>query len=242
VELAATLRKERDVLRDRLEDLFWTDDRDGYYVLAIDGDGAQVDSLTSNIGHLLWSGIVPDERAPTIVDRLFSGDLWSGWGIRTTAWSDAGFSPLGYHTGTVWAHDNSLITGGLARYGFRDEANKVAMSMLEAAEYRGYRLPEAFAGYDRADTAFPVRYPTASDPQAWATAAPFLWMTLMLGLRVDENGALNADAVVPRELRPLRVNGIPAAGKDWDIEVADRVSVTAHPHGPPADQVQRPRS
>jgi glycogen debranching enzyme len=227
-ELAATLRKERDALRDRVEELFWTKDRGGYYVLGIDRDGAQVDSLTSNIGHLLWSGIVHEERAPAVVERLFSGDLWSGWGVRTTAWSDAGFSPLGYHTGTVWAHDNSLISAGLARYGFRDEANRIAVSMLEAAEHRGYRLPEAFAGYDRADTAFPVRYPTASDPQAWATAAPFLWMTLMLGLRVDADGALQADAAVPERFRPLRVAGIPAAGRRWDVEVGDRISVSEH--------------
>ena len=225
-EMAATLRKEREVLRDRFEGLFWTEDRGGYYVLAIDGDRTQVDSLTSNIGHLLWSGIVPEERAPQIAERLFSGDLWSGWGVRTTAWSDAGFSPLGYHTGTVWPHDNSLISAGLARYGLRDEANQVARSMLEAAEHRGYRLPEAFAGYDRADTAFPVRYPTASDPQAWATAAPFLWMTTMLGLSVDGAGRLQADAQVPAEFRPLRLTGIPAAGSRWDVEVADAVSVS----------------
>jgi glycogen debranching enzyme len=225
-ELAATLRKERDVLRDRFDELFWTDDRGGYYALAIDGDGAQVDSLTSNIGHLLWSGIVPDERADTLVERLFSGDLWSGWGIRTTAWSDAGYSPLGYHTGTVWAHDNSVISAGLARYGFREEANRIAVSMLDAAGYRGYRLPEAFAGYDRADTDFPVRYPTASDPQAWATAAPFLWMTLMLGLRVDADGSLGADPVVPASLQPLRLAGIRAGGRRWNVEVADQVSVT----------------
>lgn len=226
--LAATLRKERDALRDRFDELFWTHDRGGYYVIAIDGAGAQVDSLTSNIGHLLWTGIVPDERARPIVERLFSGDLWSGWGVRTTAWSDAGFSPLGYHTGTVWAHDNSLISAGLARYGFRDEANRIASSMLEAAEHRGYRLPEAFAGYDRADTAFPVRYPTASDPQAWATAAPFLWMTLMLGLHVDGNGVLRADPVVPAELLPVRLSAVPAGGRRWDVEVGDQVAVTEH--------------
>ncbi len=227
--LAATLRKERDALRERFDDLFWTDDRDGYYVIALDGDGTQVDSLTSNIGHLLWSGIAPDKRAQPIVDRLFSGDLWSGWGIRTTAWSDAGFSPLGYHTGTVWAHDNSLISAGLARYGFRDELNRIATAMLEAAEHRGYRLPEAFAGYDRADTVFPVRYPTASDPQAWATAAPFLWMREMLGLHVDAGGGLAADALVPEAFLPLRSFGIPAAGRRWDVQVADQVSVTEQP-------------
>jgi glycogen debranching enzyme len=230
VDLAATLRKQRDALRDRFDDLFWTEDRSGYYVIGIDGTGTQVDSLTSNIGHLLWSGIVPEERARAIVDRLFSGDLWSGWGVRTTAWSDAGFSPLGYHTGTVWAHDNSLISAGLARYGFREEANRIAMAMLEAAEHRGYRLPEAFAGYDRADTAFPVRYPTASDPQAWATAAPFLWMTVMLGLHVDADG-LAAEPVVPTGLLPLRLRGIPAGGRRWDVQVADGISVTEHASG-----------
>jgi glycogen debranching enzyme len=218
-QLAADLRRDRDDLRRRFDDAFWVDDRGGHYALGLDGNGRRIDSLTSNVGHLLWSGIVPPQRAGALVERLFSDDLWSGWGVRTAAQSDGGFSPLGYHTGTVWAHDNSLISAGLHRYGYREEANRIAIAMLEAAERRGYRLPEAFAGYARGETEFPVRYPTASDPQAWATAAPFLWVRSMLGLDV-RGGTLTLDPVLPTEIASVRLRGLYAAGRRWDVDVA----------------------
>jgi glycogen debranching enzyme len=215
-DLASRLRGSREELAERFDAAFWTDDRGGYYALGLDGSGRQIQSLTSNIGHPLWSGIVSPDKARVLVDRLFSDDLWSGWGVRTAAVSDGGFSPLGYHTGTVWAHDNSLIAAGLHRYGFHDEGNRIASAMFAAAERRGYRLPEAFAGYARADTGFPVRYPTASDPQAWATAAPFLWIRLLLGLDVQD-GALVANPTAHERFGALRLEGVPAAGRRWDV-------------------------
>ena len=136
----------------------------GYYALALDGDKRQVDSLTSNIGHLLWSGIV-DRRArrASWSRHLMSERLFSGWGVRTMAEGDAGYNPIEYHNGTVWPHDNSLIAAGLAalrppRRGARDRRWR----SLEAATHFEYRLPEVFAGYPRALTGVPVEYPTAS--------------------------------------------------------------------------------
>ena len=101
---------------------------------------------------------------------------------------EEGYNPLGYHTGTVWPHDTSLIAAGLARYGFRAEAARLAIALLEAAEFFRYRLPEAFAGYRRTRTLFPVEYPTACSPQAWASGAPLLLVTTMLGLRPEREG------------------------------------------------------
>ena len=128
----------------------------------LDGDGRQVDSLTSNIGHLLWSGIVDEEKAKACVHHLMSDQLFSGWGIRTMAEGEGGYNPLGYHIGTVWPHDNSLIALGLRRYGYDEEAAHIALGMLEAARFFEGRLPEAFAGYPRKLTGFPVEYPTAA--------------------------------------------------------------------------------
>ena len=104
-------------LRELFNERFWTDRRGGYYVLALDSEKRQVDSLCSNIGHLLWSGIVPRERVDAVVDALMGEDLWSGWGVRTMSSADTAYNPLSYHNGTVWPHDNSLIAVGLARYG-----------------------------------------------------------------------------------------------------------------------------
>src|SRR5204862_7137952 len=138
------------------------------------------------------------------------------WGVRPMSRDDAGFNPITYHNGTVWPHDNSLIAAGLARSGFREEANRIAMAMFEAASHTDYRLPEVFAGYPRAESRFPVRYPTASSPQAWATAAPFLWLRLILGIEVRD-GAVTCDPVVPKELGEVRYHGFHALGEHFDV-------------------------
>jgi glycogen debranching enzyme len=217
--LAGRLRDEAEKLYDRFNEDFWTEDRGGYYVLALDKDKRRVDAMTSDMGHLLWSGIVPEERAKILVRQLFSDGMWSGWGIRTMSSNDAGFNPITYHNGTVWPHDNSLIAAGLARYGFRDQANRIAGAMFEAASFTDYRLPEVFAGYPRRESRFPVRYPTASSPQAWATAAPFLWVRLMLGLS-GEDGRLVADPRVPEQYGEVWFHGLHAFGEHFDVRAS----------------------
>jgi glycogen debranching enzyme len=220
--LGSRLRAEAESLSRRFNEAFWIPDRGGYYALALDGEKRAVDSITSNMGHLLWSGIVPPERAEAVARQLMGPSMWSGWGVRTMSADDAGFNPIAYHNGTVWPHDNSLIAAGLARYGFREEANRIATAMFEAAAFTGFRLPEVFAGYPRADSRFPVRYPTASSPQAWATAAPFLWLRLILGLEPVE-GRLASEPLVPGPFGRVRFRGIHAFG--------DRVDVVAAPDG-----------
>src|SRR5262249_43948270 len=143
--LADRLESEAAALKQRFNRDFWVADRQ-FFALAIDGDRRQVDSLTSNIGHLLWSGIVDDEKAAACVDHLMGDALYSGWGVRTMATTEGGYNPIGYHIGTVWPHDNSIIAWGLMRYGYRAEAARIALGTLEAAPYFHERLPEAFAG------------------------------------------------------------------------------------------------
>jgi glycogen debranching enzyme len=215
-ELASRLRKEADELFERFNRDFWVDDRGGYYAVGLDKDKRRIDSITSNMGHLLWSGIVPEERADKLVAHFFSDAMWSGWGVRTMSWDDFGYSPIGYHVGTVWPHDNSLIAAGLDRYGYREEANRIAAALLESAEYTEWRLPEVFAGYSREEAPFPVRYPTASSPQAWATAAPFLWFRLAMGLDVTDGTAV-IDPLLPESLGEMGLKGIHAAGRLWEF-------------------------
>ncbi|MGH2685850.1 MAG: amylo-alpha-1,6-glucosidase, partial [Actinomycetota bacterium] len=217
LELAVRLRAEADRLYARFNEDFWVEDRGGFYAVGLDADKKRIDSVTSNMGHLLWSGIVPDDRARAVVDHLFGEGMWSGWGVRTMSWDDAAYNPIGYHIGTVWPHDNALISAGLFRYGFREEANRIATAMLKAAEFTEWRLPEVFAGYSRDEAPFPVRYPTASSPQAWATAAPFLWFRLSLGLDVLDGQAV-IDPLAPQELGHVGLKGIHAAGTRWEIE------------------------
>jgi glycogen debranching enzyme len=215
--LASRLRVEADALRDRFNRDFWIDERGGYYALGLDGDKRKIDSMTSNMGQLLWSGIVPPDRAGIVVAHLMSDHMFSGWGVRTTSTLDSSYNPIGYHMGTVWPHDNSLIAQGLARYGYRDEANRIIIAMLQAAEYSNYRLPEALAGYDRAFGQLPVPYPSACSPQAWASGAPLLFLRTMLGLEARD-GELIADPHIPEELGRIKLHGTNAFGKRWDVD------------------------
>ncbi|HSC90664.1 MAG TPA: glycogen debranching N-terminal domain-containing protein [Gaiellaceae bacterium] len=217
--LAERLEREALELRRRFNDDFWSDERGGYYVVGLDGDKRRIDSMTSNMGHALWSGVVPDDRARAVAGHLMSDQLFSGWGIRTLAVGDRGYNPIGYHVGTIWPHDNAIVALGLARYGFRDEANRIALAQLEAAGFTGHRLPEAFAGFERWVSRFPVPYPTACSPQAWATGAPFLLLQAMLGLEAAD-GRLRLDPRVPDELGRILVRGLHALGKEWDVEAA----------------------
>ncbi|MFC3499480.1 glycogen debranching N-terminal domain-containing protein [Micromonospora krabiensis] len=215
--LARRLRADAADLRDRFNRDFWLPGRGGYYAVGLDADKRPIDSMTSNMGHLLWSGIVPPDRATQVARHLVSDAMFSGWGIRTLSREDVGYNPIGYHLGTVWPHDNSIIAAGLARYGYHEEANRVAMAMLEAAAHFEYRLPEALSGYDRSLGRRPVPYPTACNPQAWASGAPLLFLRTMLGLDVS-NGSLAADPHVPEALGHIRLSGITARGQRHTVE------------------------
>jgi glycogen debranching enzyme len=221
-ELAARLDKEAEELRRRFDEAFWVEARGGFYALALDGDKRQVDSLCSNIGHLLWSGIVPPRRVDAIVDQLMGDDLWSGWGVRTMSTADAGYNPLSYHNGTVWPHDNSIIAAGLARYARWPEAQRVIQRMLTAAQHFNYQLPEVFAGMRRSETPFPIAYPTAARPQAWAAGTPVLLLQSLLGLQPDRRRHA-LESVAPPELPSwagtIRLSGIRAFGTLWDARL-----------------------
>jgi glycogen debranching enzyme len=206
-DLAERLEEEADALWRRFNDDFWLESR-GFYALALDGRKRPVDSITSNGGHLLWSGLVPEERAAQLAEQLVGDALFSGWGVRTMAEGEAGYNPIRYHNGTVWPHDNSLIAHGLVRYGFRDAAAKVALATLEAATFFRHRLPEVFAGYRRGRTSFPVEYPTASSPQAWATGAPLLMVRVLLGLE-PAGDQLRSDPHLPEQIGRLDLTGVP---------------------------------
>jgi glycogen debranching enzyme len=223
-ELARRLDEEAEELRKRFDEAFWVEDRGGFYALALDGDKQQVDSLCSNIGHLLWSGIVPPKRVDAVVDQLMGDELWSGWGVRTMSTADAGYNPLSYHNGTVWPHDNSIIAAGLARYARWSEAQRVIQRMLTAAQHFSYQLPEVFAGMRRSETPFPIAYPTAARPQAWAAGTPVLLLQSLLGLQPDRRRHA-LQTVAPPELPSwagtIRLSGIRAFGTLWDARLED---------------------
>jgi glycogen debranching enzyme len=208
-ELASWLEQSAAAFKARFNRDYWVGDR-GCYALAIDGDHRAVDSITSNIGHLLWSGIADEDKAARCVELLMSDKLFSGWGVRTMAVGEGGYNPIGYHLGTVWPHDNSIIAWGLKRYGYRKEAARVGVGIMQASVFFNHRLPEAFAGYPRERTRYPVQYPTACSPQAWATGAPLLFLRVMLGMEPMGQHLL-VEPQLPSRFGSLQLLDVPGA-------------------------------
>jgi glycogen debranching enzyme len=207
VPYAETLERQAADLKRRFNRDFWVEDG-GYFALALDEEGRQVDALTSNIGHLLWSGIADKTKAKACVAHLMGPRLFSGWGVRTMAEGEGRYNPIGYHVGTVWPFDNSFIAWGLRRYGYKEEAARVAAGILDAARFFLGRLPEAFGGYARTETKYPVEYPTSCSPQAWSTGAPLLLLRTMLGLEpVGEH--LVVDPALPLGIGRIELLDIP---------------------------------
>jgi glycogen debranching enzyme len=150
-----------------------------------------------------------------VVRHLLGPRLFSGWGVRTLAEGEARYNPIGYHVGTVWPFDCSFIAWGLRRYGFKDEAARIAAGILDAADFFEGRLPEAFGGYERSVTKYPVQYPTACSPQAWSTGAPLLLLRTMLGLEpVGEH--LVVDPALPVGVGHLELLDIPGRWGRFD--------------------------
>lgn len=208
--LAERLEAQASDLARQFDAAFWLDER-GFYALALDRNKRPCDVLTSNVGHLLWSGIVPPERAARLAELITSERLSSGFGIRTLAADELAYNPVGYHNGSVWPHDSALVAHGLRRYGFAHEATAIACALVDAAQPFAFTLPEVYAGYPRSLTAVPVEYPTSSRPQAWAAGAGLLVVRVLMGLEPASAGARTDALVCDRaeriELRGVRVGG-----------------------------------
>jgi glycogen debranching enzyme len=215
-EQADRLMKRSDELMHELDHSFWRPEN-AYYAMALDRDKRPLAVISSNPGHLLFTHTINDQRAGDVVTKLMAQGLFSGWGIRTLSDEEQTYNPMSYHRGSVWPHDNSLIAFGMARYGYQREASTILSALFEASlHFREYRLPELFCGNQRHRRDEPVQYPVSCSPQAWASGAPILILTALLGLQPD--GASGDLRIVnPRlpefltflEIRNLRV------GRSW---------------------------
>ncbi|MCY7337336.1 MAG: amylo-alpha-1,6-glucosidase [Chamaesiphon sp.] len=216
---ARSLRQQAEQLYGRFNDRFWMED-EGFYCLGLDSNKQQIRSIASNAGQLLWSGIVPPERAHQMVQRLFQPDLWCGWGIRTLSATHPAYDPIGYHTGSVWAHDNSFIAAGLKRYGYHTEANQIAEGIFAAASsFQSNQMPELFGGIARSPENFPVPYVDANIPQAWAAGSMPWLISTMLGLQADApNRRLQVQPMLPGWLPDLQLTNIHVGDAQVDLD------------------------
>jgi glycogen debranching enzyme len=216
--LAERLENEASMLQRRFAERFRLPD--GSIAMALDGAKRAVDSIGSNAGHALWSGIVRAEDAPAAAAALGSSAMVSGWGLRTFGANQPGYNPIGYHTGSVWPHDTAIAAAGLRRYGFDDAADVLSSGMLAAAQhFPAFRLPELFCGFDRASTGAPIPYPVACSPQAWAAGAVLMLIRTMLGLQADAaNRRLTLDRpILPAGLTKVVIRGLRVGDASCDL-------------------------
>lgn len=230
---AKSLRKEALVLREKFEKSFWMEDK-AYYAEALDKDKRQVDAVTSNAGHLLWSGMIAGDRARLVAERLIAVDMLSGWGIRTMSSKEAAFNPMSYHNGSIWPHDNAIIMNGLLRYGIIGPARELVVQLNDAVQRFPRRTPpELFCGFSKKNSRIPIAYPRSNAPQAWASGAVHLLIRTMLGFEPD--AAVKQMSMYPWLIpgtKYLKINRLPIAGSyislhvhrvrdGFDVEVID---------------------
>src|SRR5919108_222032 len=228
-DLADRLEKEAAELKERFNRDFWVGEK-SFFALALDGKKKRVPTVTSNPGHCLWSRIIDEEHAPKVVQRLMSSGLSSGWGIRTVASRQRAYDPIGYHTGSIWPHDNGLIAHGMKRYGFDREARQGLDKLaLGGAFFPPPRFPEVFCGFSADDVPLPVQYPVACRPQAWASGAPLLMMRSYAGLSADApNNRLYIDRPrLPDWLDRVEIQGMRIGRDRLDLVFTNNKGVTA---------------
>jgi len=212
-----------EAIRRLVEERFWMEE-EGFYGVAIDGDGALCRPLTSNAGHLLFVGLPSPERAARVTKTLLSGAFMSGWGLRTLAAGTVRFNPMSYHNGSVWPHDTALCVAGMARYGHRREAALVMGNLLEAASHFAMRLPELFCGFSRGLGQPPIAYPVACMPQAWAAGSVFMLLQACLGLELDgwTNQVRLDRPHLPPGVDSLTLTGLALGAERYDLRVSLR--------------------
>ena len=200
-------------LQERFESDFWMPD-EAFYALALDADGAPCRVISSNPGHLLWTGIVSDSRAQIITRRLMEDDMFTGWGVRTLSSRERLYNPMSYHNGSVWPHDTSLAAAGMRAYGLTSPFITLAAGLFDTVQqFENMRLPELFCGFTRVPGHGPTRYPVACSPQAWAAGVAFHLVTAMLGLQpqAGDNQLTLVRPTLPPWLTWIEVRGLRVA-------------------------------
>jgi len=230
IALATRLDTQAATLKRSFNEDFWLDEHQGF-ALGLDCDKRPLDALTSNVGHCLWTGIVDDEKAAVVARQLVSPEFFSGWGIRTLATTNVGYNPISYHCGSVWPHDTAIGAAGLMRYGFIEESHRVMEGLVAAGGQFDFRLPELFAGLERAEFDAPVSYPTSCSPQAWAAASPLLLLRTMLRLEPDvPAGVVHVAPVLPKWIPELHLDSLPLDGGELSFTATgERFDVTEQP-------------
>ena len=204
-------------LRRRVAERFWVaTDAGEHLAMALDGSGAAVDGLGSNMGHVLGTGTLTGGQATRVAEVLTGAEMLDTFGVRTLGSRNGGFNPIGYHTGSIWTHDTAIAAWGLAREGHRAVAGRVARAVLDAGEAFGYRYPELYSGLPLMGR--PAPYPASCLPQAWSAASAAVLVTVALGLRPDGRGGLLVTPPPTAPFGSVTVHGLRFHGHPFSVQ------------------------
>ncbi|KGX90797.1 amylo-alpha-1,6-glucosidase [Pontibacillus marinus] len=227
---AQKLIEEAQQLKKQFNEAFWMEHED-FYALALDKNKKQVQTITSDPGHALWSTIIEESKVQDVARVLLSDKLYSGWGIRTMSQEEKVYNPIAYHNGTVWPHDNSLILLGLAKHSLKDQVNQLVQSLFESAnQFEDARLPELFCGHSREEEETIVPFPVACSPQAWAAGTPFACVQALLGMEVNAfTKSISINPTLPEDMDWIEVNDLTVGSGKLNVvvkKVQDHVVAT----------------
>lgn len=228
-ERAAEWRLQAEVLKQKFNSAFWSTEKNTF-VIALDGQKNQCNISTSNAGHCLFSGIVDKEKSIKLAKTLLDDKIFSSWGIRTAACDEARYNPMSYHNGSVWPHDNALIAHGLARYGYREEVNRILRGLFDVTIFvEANRLPELFCGFNKRKNEGPIAYPVACSPQAWAVAAVYMLLQACLGISIiaRENTIYFRNPVLPDFLDEVTISNLDVNGSKLALQVRRNIEGTS---------------
>lgn len=242
-EKANKLREEALEIKELFNNHFWMEN-EKFYALALDKDKHQIQTITSDPGHALWSEIIQEDRSFEIAKQLMAEGLFSGWGIRTMSKNEKVYSPVAYHNGTVWPHDNSIIALGFAKYGFKEHVNQIVSAIFASAEqFDGNRLPELFCGFGSKQEESIIPFPVACSPQAWAAGTPFALVQALLGIQVNSfKQLITLNPTLPDDIKWIEFNGIQIGKGSVDLIMKREnaqiiVDITENTTGLRVDQV-----
>jgi glycogen debranching enzyme len=220
-DASVRLQQEANDLKENFNRHFWSESKQTY-MLALDGKKRPCNVISSNAGHCLFSGIATPERAHLTAKTLLSENMFSGWGIRTIAISEARYNPMSYHNGSIWPHDNAIIAYGLSRYNMMEDVSKVMKAVFDTAIHADdYRLPELFCGFDRVSGQGPTSYPVACAPQAWSVGAIFMLIQSCLGMKIKaaENTIVFNHPVLPAFLKEITISNLRLNNKQVILQI-----------------------
>jgi glycogen debranching enzyme len=220
-DASGKLKREAERFKENFNKAFWSESKQTY-VIALDGKKNPCNVLSSNAGHCLFSGIATPERARLVAWNLLSDTMFSGWGVRTIATTEARYNPMSYHNGSIWPHDNAMIAYGFSRYNLQREVKRLLIGMFDTAvATEDQRLPELFCGFERRKAQAPTAYPVACSPQAWSVGAVFLMLQSVLGMRINAltNTITFCRPVLPDFLQEVTITNIRLNDKQVILQV-----------------------